>query len=98
MKLGLLNSNSSDPEILTLACIHQDGSKILQVINLKKEPVTLEVQGYDSEKISQFSTTETNNWEEIKNGYKTKKGKVVVELKPLSVNSVVFLQKDRVAN
>ncbi len=86
----IVHSTSSDPEILALSGIHTDGSKILQVINLKKEPVSIEVQGFDSQSIDQTTTTESNNWEEIKNAAKTKKGIVTFQVKPQSVNSFVY--------
>jgi len=86
----IIHSISTDPELLSLSGIRPDGSKILQVINLKKDPVSLEVQGFDSGKIDQYSTTEANNWEVIKNTAKTKKGKATLQLKPQSVNSFVY--------
>jgi hypothetical protein len=86
----IVHSTSTDPEILPISGIHPDHSKILQVINLKKEPVSLEVDGFNSKFIDQYSTTEANNWEEIRNKAKTRKGVVTLQLKPQSINSFVY--------
>jgi hypothetical protein len=86
----VVHSISSDPEILPISGIHPDGSKVLQIINLKKEPVTIEVQGFDSGTIDQYTTTEAENWYFAKNIAKTRDGIVLLKLKSQSVNSFIF--------
>ena len=86
----IVHSSSSDPEILALAGIRPDGSRVLQVINMRKEMVLIEIKGFDSGIIENYSTTEANNWEASKNNISTKKEKVAVQLKPQSVNSIIF--------
>jgi hypothetical protein len=86
----IVHSISSDPEILSVGGIRPDGNRVLQLINMKKEPVSIEVSGFDSQKIDVTTTTETNNWETLKNITKTKNGKAELLLKPESVNTFVF--------
>jgi O-glycosyl hydrolase len=86
----IVQSTSSDPEILALAGVHPDGSKVLQIINLKKQMKNIEVKGFSAIKIDQVITTEVNNWEIIKNGIRSKNGKVLLQLKPQSINSFVL--------
>ncbi|HEX7585534.1 MAG TPA: hypothetical protein VF373_12655 [Prolixibacteraceae bacterium] len=86
----IVHSISSDPEILAISGIHSDGKRVLQLINMKKTPVSVEVSGFDSQKIDVTSTTETNNWEVLKNVSKTKNGKAEFQLKPESVNTYIY--------
>ncbi len=86
----MVHSISSDPEILVLSGIHPDGKKVLQLVNLKKTPVSVAVFGFDSQTIDEISTTETQNWEIRNNISKTMNGKVDFQLKPESVNTYVF--------
>jgi hypothetical protein len=86
----IVHSTSSDAEVLVLSGIRPDGSKVLQLINLKKEAVALDISGFDSEKIDVISTTEANNWDILKNASSTTKGKTEIQLKPQSVNTLVF--------
>ena len=88
----IVHSISSDPEILAISGIHADGSRILQLINLKKIQVSVVVSGFDSQKIDVTSTTETNSWETLKNIAKTRNGKAEFQLKPESVNTYIFNQ------
>lgn len=86
----IVHSISSDPEILVTSAIRSDGSKVLQIISMKKEVVTIEVSGFESQKIDRISTSETNNWEILKNVAKTKNGNAELQLKPQSVNTFVY--------
>lgn len=86
----IVHSISSDPEILAISGIRADGSRILQLINMKKTAVNVDVSGFESQKIDATSTTQTNNWEIQKNIAKTKNGKVELLLKSESVNTFVF--------
>jgi len=86
----IVHSTSSDPEILVIGGIQADGRRVVQLINMKKEAVTVEVSGFDSQKIDATSTTETNSWEVIKEMAKTKNGKTGIQAKPQSVNTYVF--------
>ncbi len=86
----IVHSLSSDPQILAVGGIRPNGSRVLQLINMKKEPVTVDISGFDSQKIDATTTIETNNWELLKNCAKTKNGKTELKLKPESVNTFVF--------
>lgn len=86
----IVHSISSDPELLAISGIRADGSRVLQLINMKKEALSIEVSGFGSQKIDATSTTETNNWEILKNVTKTKKGKAEFQVKAQSVNTMVF--------
>ena len=86
----IVHSISSDPELLAISGIRADGSRVLQLINMKKEAVSVDVSGFDSQQIDVTSTTETNNWEILKNVARTKHMKAEFHLKPLSVNTLVF--------
>lgn len=88
----LVNSISSEPEVLSIGAIRPDGSKVLQLINLKKESVTVEVSGFDSQQIDAVITTQANNWETVKGVYKSKDRKTELPLKPASVSTFVFHQ------
>lgn len=86
----IVHSTSSDPEILVISAIRSDGSKVLQIISMKKEAVTIDVSGFESQKIDGISTSETNNWEILKNVSKTKNGKTEFQVKAQSVNTFVY--------
>lgn len=86
----LVNSISSLPEVLSIGAIRPDGSRVLQLINLKKESVTVEVSGFDSQRIDAVITTQANHWETVKGIAKSKDGKAELQLKPESVSTFVF--------
>ena len=88
----IVHSNSSDPDVLSIGAIRPDGSRVLQLINLKKEAVKVEVSGFDSPSIDATTTTQANNWEIVKNVSQSKDGKAELQLKPESVNTFVFKQ------
>ena len=86
----IVNSISSNPEVLSIGAIRADGNRILQLINMKKEAVTVDVSGFDSQAIDATITTQANNWETLKNVSKSMNGKVELLLKAESVNTFVF--------
>jgi hypothetical protein len=86
----IVHSTSSDPEILSISAIRSDGSKVLQIISMKKEAVRIKVSGFESKKIDGISTSETNIWEILKNVAKTKNGKTEFQVKAQSVNTYVY--------
>lgn len=84
----IVHSVSSDPELLPFSGITADGKKVLQLINMKKEAVTVEVSGFESEKINVVTTTQTSLWEKkvISGSGKTRE----LQLAPESVITFVF--------
>jgi len=85
----IVHSLSSDPEILPLSGIHENGSMVIQLINLKKVPVTVTIEGCKSGSMDMVTTVESNNWLEKKNIAKIKNGVSIVELLPESVNMLI---------
>lgn len=86
----VVHSRSNDGDILPVAALQTDGNKVLQVINMKKVEVEVEITGFNGEKVDVVTTTQANNWEELKNIGKIKKGTMLVKLKPESVNTFII--------
>jgi hypothetical protein len=86
----IVYSTSSDPEILIISGIHNNLSQVTQLINMKKVPITVDIEGYNSKIIDMVTTTESNNWQVQKNITKSKKGHTIIQLQPESVNSLIL--------
>lgn len=86
----IVYSSSTDPEILVISGIHSSGKRIIQLINLKKESATVEVSGFESQKIDLTSTTENQLWKKQESVSKTKNGISELQLSPESVNTFIF--------
>ncbi len=86
----VVHSQSSDGDILPISALRPDGTKILQLINMKKTEAEAEITGFDGKTVDLVSTTQANNWEELKNVAKIKKGTMLVKLKPESVNTFII--------
>jgi hypothetical protein len=86
----IVHSTSSDPEVLAIGAIRPDGKRVVQLINMKKEAVTVQFSGFESQKIEVISTTEANGWEVLKNQGKTKNGVTEIQFKAQSVNTIVY--------
>jgi len=86
----IIYSVSSDPDILPISGVHENGSQVLQLINMKKTPVIVDIQGYNSNLIDMVSTTEFNNWLEQKKLTKSKNAHTVIRLLPESVNTLTI--------
>jgi len=86
----IIHSTSTDPEVLSIAGLHDYGSRVLQLINMKKVSVTVDVEGFDSKIIDMVTTTALNNWQVQKNISKSKKEHTIIHLKPESVNTLIF--------
>ncbi len=86
----IVYSESSDPELLSISGITADGKKVLQLINMKKEALTVEVSGFESGKIDAVTTTEANLWENRINTVSTQMGNTKFQLAPESVNTFIF--------
>ena len=86
----IIHSLSSDPEILAICGIGNDGKSVVQIINMKKEKVNIEISGLNKQFLSSVTTTAKDNWN--KNGVQIKPAtdKVVAEIQPESVNTFVF--------
>ena len=86
----IVHSTSSDPEVLAISGVHEDGKQVIQLINMKKAHVTVDIEGYNSKSVDVVTTTESNNWNVQKNATKSKKGLTTVKLLPESVNTLIM--------
>ncbi|MEA5126680.1 MAG: hypothetical protein VB074_00700 [Proteiniphilum sp.] len=82
----IVDSQSSDPEILPLAGFNKDNKLVLQIVNLKQVPEIVKLENIHDVSANVVTSTENNLWEEktipIQSG--------TIELKPQSVNTLVF--------
>jgi hypothetical protein len=85
----IVHSLSSDQEILPVCGIYENGKKVLQLINMKKVPVSVDIEGFDNKSATMVTTTEKNNWLEQKKAGKSKKKHFIVQLQPESVNTIL---------
>lgn len=86
----IVHSTSSDPDVLAIGGIHEKGNQVIQLINMKKVPVTVDIDGYNSKSVDMVSTTESSNWNIQKNVTKSKKGLTSIQLLPESVNTLII--------
>jgi hypothetical protein len=86
----VIHSISSDPEVLPISGVHANGTQVMQIINMKKVPVTINIEGYNSKSIDMVSTTEPDNWKVQKNIAKSKNGTTRIQLLPESINTLII--------
>lgn len=86
----VVHSQSTDGNILPVAAVRPDESRVLQLINMHKVEAEVEISGFDGKTVDAVITTQANNWEEHKNIVKIKKGLILVKLKPESVNTFII--------
>lgn len=86
----IIHSTTSDPEILTICGINSQSKNVVQIINLKNQKVTVEMNGIVGTLSKSVTTTQNNNWQEGGVQLKTNKGKTIAELQPQSLNTLVF--------
>jgi hypothetical protein len=86
----IVNSLSSDPELFVICGIHENETRVIQLINTKKVPVKVNIQGFDSKSIEMVTTTESINWEENKKIKPAKKGIIKLDLKSESINTLIL--------
>lgn len=86
----IIHSISSDPEIISVCGINKQGELVMQILNLKPEPVEIAVQGVNDGKIRSVTTTENNLWEEDTVPGRVKKGTLNLQLKASSFNTVIL--------
>jgi hypothetical protein len=86
----IVHSISSNSDVLVVSGIHENGTQVMQLINMKKVPVIVDITGYNSKLIDMVSTTEQNNWNMQKNVVKSKKTLTSIHLLPESVNTLII--------
>jgi len=86
----ILHSTTSDPEILAICGINSQGKNVVQIINLKNNKVTIEIDGVAGNLSKSVTTTQNENWKEGGIQLKTKNGNNETTLQPQSLNTLVF--------
>jgi O-glycosyl hydrolase len=86
----IIHSLSSDPEILIICGINKEGKNVVQIINLKKEPVSIEIAGIAGKLSRSVTTTEKNNWKENDIQVKVSGNKMFAEIQSGSLNTLVY--------
>ena len=86
----VVHSLSSDPDILPLCGFNQQNEMVLQIINLKNEPVTIQLQDVVTSGVKMVSTTESELWKEESLSPEIGYGNSLIKLKPASVNTLIF--------
>jgi hypothetical protein len=86
----IIHSLSSDPDILPLTGYNKNGELVMQIINLKKEPVSVELSHLKSAKLKMITTTEQEPWSENEIVPKIKEGNGIIGLEAESVNTLIF--------
>ena len=86
----IVHSISSDPDIISVCGINSIGEQVMQILNLKPEPVEIEVQGCKEGKVQSFTTTENNLWEEDAVSSRLNKENLTLKLKAASFNTVIL--------
>jgi len=88
--IQIIHSISSDPEILSICGINSQGKNVIQIINLKNNKVTVEIDGVAGNLSKSVTTTQNENWKEDGIQLKTKNGNNETTLQPQSLNTLVF--------
>lgn len=86
----ILHSTASDPEIIAICGINGQGKNVVQIINLKNEKVTIEMNGITGTLSKSITTTQYENWREGGVQIKMNNGKTLAELQPQSLNTIIF--------
>lgn len=86
----IISSITSDPEILSICGINKEGESVLQVINMKKEPVNIEITGIEKKLKNSVITTQKANWNKGNVQCKISNGKTIAEIQPESVSTMIF--------
>ena len=86
----IIHSISSAPEILSISGINEKGENVIQLINLKNVTVKVNISGINGSLSKSVTTTENSLWEEDELSVKQTNNGNVVELKPTSVNTLIF--------
>ncbi len=86
----ILQSISSDPEILSISGINSDGKNVIQIINLKNKNVTVELDGISGKLSKSVTTTEKENWKENSISLTNKNKNSGYEIPAQSLNTLIF--------
>lgn len=86
----IFHSVSSDPEILNICGTNEKNEILIQLINKKEAVVKVEIEGLNKNLSESITTTENNTWEKNAIIAEKQNGNTIIELKPKSVNTLVF--------
>jgi len=86
----IVHSTTSDPEILAICGINSQGKNVIQIINMKKDKVSIELNGISGKLSNSVTTTLDNHWKENSIQFTNNKGKTEFEIQAQSLNSIVF--------
>ncbi len=86
----IYHSITSDPEVLVIYGMNEKNKNIIQLINKKENPVQLEIDEFDKKLSESVTTTENISWEKNIVSVENRNGKTIIEIKPKSVNTLVF--------
>ena len=86
----IYHSITSDSDIMTICGMNEKKQNVIQVINKKENAVKLEIDGIDKSLTESVTTTENNSWEKNTIQTEARNGKTIFELKPKSVNTLIF--------
>lgn len=84
------HSTTSDPDILAIYGVNGKNDPVIQLINRKETAVKVEIEDWNKKLRKSVTSTQNALWEENVVMGETINGKTVVELKPQSVNTLVF--------
>lgn len=89
-KVQLVESQCSDSDILSLVGFNENNKMVLQLINLKSEPVTLRLTNVSGTTAHMVTSVESNLWEQTSLSFANGPNDIYLTLKAQSVNTVVF--------
>lgn len=89
-KVQLVESQSSDAEILSLSGFTEDNKLVIQLINLKPKPVTIRLNNVTGTTGQMVVSTESNLWEQMNITFAPTSNGILLRLKPQSVNTLVM--------
>ena len=86
----IIHSLSSDPEILPICGYTKKNELVMQIINLKKEPVEITLDDFAGSNAKIVTTTKNELWSEKTIFPKIWEGNAKIKLKAESVNTILF--------
>ncbi|MEL7589012.1 MAG: hypothetical protein AAGU19_20040 [Prolixibacteraceae bacterium] len=88
--LQVVGSQSSDSDILPLCGYDKDNRLIVQLVNVKKKPVSVRLENITGRKAKLVTTTQDELWKEKKVSLKPWQDAGVINLEAESVNTLIF--------
>ena len=86
----IIHSLSSDPEILPICGYTKKNELVMQIINLKKEPVEITLDDFAGSNAKIVTTTKNELWSERTISPKIWEGNAKINLEAESVNTILF--------